>query len=214
MKNPILYVHGKGGTAKEAEHYKPLFPGHDVFGLDYKACTPWEAKEEFPAAIQKLPGPQRKMILIANSIGAYFSMCALPQEKIEKAYFISPIVDMERLIRDMMSWAKVSETELRERGVIETGFGEALSWEYLCYVRRHALNWNVPTEILYGGNDNLTSLETITAFSSAHHAGLTVMKNGEHWFHTDEQMTFLDNWICRYFPRPDCGMRSAAGERT
>jgi len=21
------------------------------------------------------------------------------------------------------------------------------------------------------------------------------MKNGEHWFHTEEQMKFLDNWI-------------------
>ena len=25
---------------------------------------------------------------------------------------------------------------------------------------------------------------------------LTVMNNGEHWFHTDEQMNFLDDWIC------------------
>ena len=24
---------------------------------------------------------------------------------------------------------------------------------------------------------------------------LTVMENGEHWFHTEEQMKFLDEWI-------------------
>ncbi len=24
---------------------------------------------------------------------------------------------------------------------------------------------------------------------------LTIMKNGEHWFHTEEQMKFLDSWI-------------------
>ena len=24
---------------------------------------------------------------------------------------------------------------------------------------------------------------------------LTVMRNGEHWFHTEEQMKFLDEWI-------------------
>ena len=35
------------------------------------------------------------MILIANSIGAYFSMCALTQEIIVKAYFISHIVNIE-----------------------------------------------------------------------------------------------------------------------
>ena len=26
-------------------------------------------------------------------------------------------------------------------------------------------------------------------------ADLTIMANGEHWFHTDEQMLFLENWI-------------------
>ena len=26
-------------------------------------------------------------------------------------------------------------------------------------------------------------------------ASLTVMEDGEHWFHTDEQMRFLDGWI-------------------
>ncbi len=26
-------------------------------------------------------------------------------------------------------------------------------------------------------------------------AELTVMPNGEHWFHTEEQMQFLDRWI-------------------
>lgn len=32
MKNKtlLLYIHGKGGTAEEAEHYVPLFPDCDV----------------------------------------------------------------------------------------------------------------------------------------------------------------------------------------
>ncbi len=51
--------------------------------------------------------------------------------------------------------------------------------------------------ILYGSRDNLTSLETITAFAKAHGAELTVMEDWEHWFHTDEQMRFLDNWIIK-----------------
>ena len=29
-------------------------------------------------------------------------------------------------------------------------------------------------------------------------ATLTVMKGGEHWFHTDNQMAFLDQWIKKY----------------
>ena len=39
------------------------------------------------------------------------------------------------------------------------------------------------------------SLETITDFANKHQATLTVMEGGEHWFHTEEQMLFLDNWI-------------------
>lgn len=191
----ILYIHGKGGTAAEVEHYKPLFPDCDVVGLDYKAQTPWDAKTEFATAFAKLSMGYDHVILIANSIGAYLSMCALPQEKLEKAFFISPIVDMEKLICNMMLWANVSEDALREMGTIETAFGETLSWEYLSYVRSHPVCWTVPTEILYGGQDNLTDLETITAFAESHGASLTVMEKGEHWFHTEEQMVFLDSWI-------------------
>lgn len=193
----ILYIHGKGGTAEEAAHYEPLFPGCDVAGLAYKAETPWDAKSELPAAFQRLSVGYDRVILIANSIGAYFSMCVLPQARLEKAYFLSPIVDMEKLIARMMGWANVSENDLREKGTIETAFGETLSWEYLCYVRRHPIQWTVPTEILYGGQDNLTDRETIAAFAKTHQAGLTVWENGEHWFHTPEQMKLLDDWILR-----------------
>ncbi len=201
----ILYIHGKGGTAEEAEHYKPLFPGCHVVGLDYTADTPWDAKTEFPAAFAELSAGYGPVILIANSIGAYFSMCALPQETIAKAYFISPIVDMEKLICSMMVWANVTEDELREKGTVETTFGETLSWEYLSYVRSHPINWTVPVEILYGGQDDLTDRGTVTAFANAHNRALTIMEDGEHWFHTPEQMAFLDAWLmsCENAERKD-----------
>lgn len=54
---------------------------------------------------------------------------------------------------------------------------------------------NAPTKILYGEKDNLTSFETMKEFADKHKARLTVMKGGEHWFHTEEQMNFLDMWI-------------------
>lgn len=31
----------------EADHYKTLFAGHDVVGLNYHADNPWEAISEF-----------------------------------------------------------------------------------------------------------------------------------------------------------------------
>ena len=172
--NRVLYIHGKDGSAAECEHYKPLFPDCEVVGLDYQTFTHWETGQEIRVAVEELKTRGENIILIANSIGAYFSMNAGINGLIQKAYFISPVVDLERLN------------------------GYELTGEYLCYVRSHPIVWDVPTEILYGSNDNLTSFETMNAFAEKHHAGLTVMENGEHWFHTDEQMRFLDDWIKRY----------------
>ncbi|MDO4614655.1 MAG: alpha/beta hydrolase [Lachnospiraceae bacterium] len=191
----VLYIHGKGGSAAECEHYKPLFPDCAVFGLDYQTFTPWETGAEIRAAAEKLKTEYDNIILIANSIGAFFSMNAGIDNLIRKAYFISPIVDMEKLIGNMILWANVTEAELKAKGVIRTEFGEDLSWDYLCYVREHPIQWSVPTSILYGSSDNLTSLETVRAFAEKHGAALTVMEGGEHWFHTEEQMHFLDDWI-------------------
>ena len=195
MKELVIYVHGKGGKAEEAEHYKPLFPKSDIIGLDYKSQNPWKAKNEFSDFYDLNTKGYDSVILIANSIGAFFSMNALAKKTISKALFISPIVNMERLITDMMSWSNVTEDELCSKSEISTDFGETLSWEYLCYVRKNPIKWKIPTCILYGANDNLTSGKTLWEFASQTGATLTVMQNGEHWFHTDEQMEFLDNWI-------------------
>ena len=39
MKKLVVYVHGKGGNAQEAEHYKAMFPNCGVIGFDYKSET-------------------------------------------------------------------------------------------------------------------------------------------------------------------------------
>lgn len=195
MKRLVIYVHGKGGSAQEAEHYRPLFAQSDVIGFDYHAQNPQEAKSEFSDFYDLHTREYDSVILIANSIGAYFSMCALPEKKISAAFFISPIVDMEKLIADMMRWANVTEKELQRKKEIPTAFGETLYWDDLCYVRAHSIRWSIPTRILYGAKDHLTSMETVTEFADRIGAELTVMEDGEHWFHTDEQMRFLDAWI-------------------
>ena len=100
--NAILYIHGKGGRAVESEHYKPLFPDCEVIGLDYKTFTPWETGKEIRIAVEELKSRFKNVILIANSIGAFFSMNAGIDKMIQKAFFISPIVNMEKLITDMM----------------------------------------------------------------------------------------------------------------
>lgn len=190
-----MYVHGKGGSADEANRYITIFNGYDVFGSDYKACTPWETKEEILSEYETLRKKYDTVLIVANSIGAYFSMNALSEKDVERAFFISPIVDMEKLISDMMKWADVTEKELCEQQEIETSFGETLSWKYLCYVRNNPIAWKTPTNILYAENDSFTSLETISQFAKKTNSPLKIMKNGEHWFHTEEQLEFLDSWL-------------------
>ena len=179
----LIYIHGQYGSPDEAEHYRLLFPGCEVIGFDYKAQTPWEAEREFGEYFDGLgctdsgndePTDGCGCIgIIANSIGAFYAMCALSGRDIAAAYFISPIVDLERIE------------------------GLTLDEEHLRYVRQHPIDWRVPTHILYGENDNLTSLATISDFARRTGASLEVMPGGEHWFHTPQQMAFLDGWIQR-----------------
>ena len=154
MKDLIVYVHGKGGSAGEAAYYKTLFPNREVIGFDYRSQTPWEAKKEFLAFFSEQRSRCEHLTLVANSIGAFFGISSLDETLVDRAYLISPIVDMEKLICNMMQWSGVTEQELA-----------------------------------------LTSIETVSAFAKQHHAGLTVMPGGEHWFHTEAQMQFLDRWL-------------------
>ena len=195
MKDLVLYIHGKGGNAAESGHYKPLFPGCEVLGLDYRSELPGEAGREIWEAVRELKSRYDGISLIANSIGAYFCMRAGIDGLLQRAFFISPIVDLEALILEMMARARVTETRLKAAGLIKTDFGEELSWDYLCDVRAHPLRWQVPTEILWGSQDKLTPYERVAAFAGEHKARLTVMEGGEHWFHTQAQMRFLDEWI-------------------
>ena len=195
MKNVIIYIHGKGGCAEEAGFYRRLFPSCAVIGFDYKSETPWEAVKEFRRFFKASAKKYEAVSLIANSIGAYYAMAALEGQPIEKAYFISPVVDMEALITGMLAAEGVTEAELQARQEIPTAYGEVLSWAYLSWVREHPLSWHVPTRIAYGSRDHLQTLETVRAFAEKTGAELTVMEGAEHWFHTEEQLQLLADWL-------------------
>lgn len=70
MKKGIIYIHGKGGTAKEAEHYKPLFADADIIGFDYKAQTPWEAEGNL-RIFDSVSEKYGTVSVIGNSIGHF-----------------------------------------------------------------------------------------------------------------------------------------------
>ncbi len=103
---------------------------------------------------------------------------------------------MKRLILKMMSWANISEEQLKKELIISTTFGQTLSWEYWEYASSHPITkWEVPTKILYGENDNLIDRDEVENFAQKFHCGLEVMGNGEHWFHSAEQIEVMKKWV-------------------
>lgn len=201
----VFYVHGMGGSAGEAEHHKPLFGGRDVIGVEYSGGTPREAAGEILDAVKKEREKYDGAALIANSIGAYFSLYASLDRLVDRAYFISPVTDMESVIKGMMERAGVTEERLKAEKLIPVDGGPALSWEYLSQVRAKPVVWNVPTRILCGENDGLIPLDQVKRFAESCGARITVMEGGEHWFHTPVQMSFLDEWIINCFKEKSNG---------
>ena len=207
-ENLFLYIHGKMGCKEEAARFAEIvcpkgyqvlsidLPGHGERTGEMERFVPWEVVPELQAVYEFSQQRWKKISLYANSIGAYFSLLAFREAKPEKSLFVSPILDMEKLIRDMMGWAGVTQEQLQQAGEIPTAFGETLSWKYLAYAAEHRITkWDSPTAILYAGQDHLTARITVDDFAQRFGCTVTVMENGEHWFHTEEQLAVLDAWL-------------------
>ena len=66
----------------------------------------------------------------------------------------------------------------------------------LTYAAEHRITkWDSPAAILYAGQDHLTVRETVDSFARRFGCTVTVMENGEHWFHTEQQPALLDTWL-------------------
>lgn len=73
--------------------------------------------------------------LRANSIGTWFAMQGLDSLEFERCLFVSPVLNMEKLIQNMMLWAGVSEERLKGDSLTPTDFRETLSRKYYEYVK-------------------------------------------------------------------------------
>ena len=204
----FLYIHGKMGCKEEAGRFAEIvcqkgyqvlsidLPGHGERAQEMERFVPWEAVPELRTVYDYSKEHWKSVSLYANSIGAYFSLLAFREDKIEKSLFVSPVLDMEKLIGNMMGWAGVTREQLQEAGEIPTAFGETLSWNYLTYASEHRIKkWDSPTAILYAGQDHLTARKTVDSFAQRFGCAVTVMENGKHWFHTEKQMAVLDAWL-------------------
>ncbi len=134
--------------------------------------------------------------MFAVSIGAYFSLLACRDRNISHAWFLSPVVDMERLTRDMMNWFHISEARLEAEGAVSTPMGQTIYWDDYCYIRRHPVDcWPFPTDILRGAEDALVAEETVAAFTERFSCRLRTIEGAEHWFHTQPDLAALSMWL-------------------
>ena len=191
----VVYIHGMHGSIKEAKDFIDL-PNYDVIGIDYPNGQPWDVGQAVKKEFESIIKPYNEVIVVANSIGCLYAYECLSSFNIKQAFFISPVASMFEVIKGMMKMNNISLEELKEKKHIQIQGGVLLSYDYYMYFSNYKDNWKVPTEILYGTEDKLISLKSVTDFLTAHpNASLTIKEGAGHHFHSEEEKAFIKNWI-------------------
>ena len=175
-KNVFLYVHGLHGRKEEALAFAEVAvpKGYQVLGIDLPVeRKPWEVMPLLNEVRDYLYENWKNVSVRANSIGSWFSLLSFQNKKVDQAMLVSPILDMKKYIELMPH---------REDDYYE--------W----VVNKPITHWDTPTFILRPEVDLIVSKETGRDFISQHQCQVTIMPNGEHWFHTPEQLAFLKAW--------------------
>lgn len=203
-----VHVHGKMSRKEYAESFAAIAEtkGYQTLSFDLpehgertdsKRCDVWDGVSDLRTISDYAFANWERVSLYACSIGAYFSLNAYNTMPFEKALFQSPIVDTERLVKNMMLWSGVTESELESKKEIPSPV-DTLRWDYYQYIISHPITqWNIPTAILYGGKDNLQPEESVRAFAEKFGCSLTVSENSEHPFMAQSDAPIVENWLCR-----------------
>lgn len=172
----FLFVHGLHGRKEEALAFAEVVvpKGYQVLGIDMSVeHKPWEVLPLLKDIRDYLFEKWKNVSIRANSIGSWFALLAFQNMKVEQAMLVSPILDMKKFIELMPQ---------REDDYYE--------W----VVSNPITRWNAPTYILRPAVDLIVIEEVGRDFISQHQCQVTIMPNGEHWFHTPEQLAFLKAW--------------------
>ncbi len=200
-----LFVHGKMSSKEAAENFANIaeqkgyqtisfdLPQHGERIYESDRCDIWNGVRDLSVVGDYVFENWKEVSLFGCSVGAYFSLNVYNTYDIKKCLFQSPVLDMEYLIKQMMTWFDVSEELLEREQEVDTPI-DILSWEYYQYVLEHPVEkWSVPTSILYGGKDNLQSLEVVKNFMDRFSCRLTVAEDSEHSFIGDEDI--VEEWL-------------------
>ncbi|MCI5873199.1 MAG: alpha/beta hydrolase [Clostridiales bacterium] len=202
-----LCVHGKMSSKESAETVAKIAEekGYQAISFDLPRhgervdedarCDIWNGMHDLSIIADYVWENWKEVSLYACSLGAYFSLNTYGNRNIRKCLFQSPIVDMEYLIWQMMRWFDVSEERLSREKEIDTPI-DTMTWDYYQYVKAHPIQeWDIPTCVLFGGKDNLQSLEVIKKFADKFHCSLTVAENSEHPFMGEGDAQIVNRWL-------------------
>lgn len=211
-KSDKLFVVVHGNMSNKADDLIVVFAeeataiGYQVLSFDLPehgdrkeeayACKVQNCVKDLKTIMNYAQALSDNISLFACSMGAYFSLLTYNHEPLKQCLFLSPVVNMKRIIDNMMTWFSISENRLETEKEISTPIGQTLYWDYYCYVKEHPIaQWNIQTSILYGSEDNLCKFEEVSMFAKRFQCNLQVMERGEHYFHTEEQLQFFRQWL-------------------
>ena len=171
-------------------------PEHGARREEAALCKPPVCVRDLSAVLDYAEARWDHVGLFAVSMGAYFSLLTCGDRRVERAWFLSPVVDMGALINNMMTWFDVSPERLKREQAISTPMGQTLYWDYYCYVQEHPVRrWPISTEILTGGRDTLCDPAVTSAFADRFSCRLQTAETAEHWFHTESDLSALERWL-------------------
>ena len=203
--DPLLRVVGQSGLlrAEGDDHVgadgdgaeDPELGGLD--GLHGAGGGQYEMKDIIRNKFSELIKPYDEVVVIANSIGAFYTYEYLYDFNIKQAFFISPVANMFQIIFNLMINNGITRERLKEERFIRIDSKTTLSYEFYQYLsdNLHNQNFKVPTEVLYGSKDELVYIEDINNFIMDHDARLTIKKGSKHYFHSEEEKEFIKHWI-------------------
>jgi esterase/lipase len=163
------------------------------YACDVKNCV-----DDLNAIMGFAESISENISIFACSMGAYFALLAYKDNPLKRCVFLSPVVNMEMIIRNMMRSFDVTEDRLKTEKKIVTPAG-TLSWDYYFYVKSNPIEvWDKPTLIICGSNDDVCGLDAISKFSDQFNCNLMVLESGGHYFHTPEELQFFRDGLKKY----------------
>lgn len=172
----FLFVHGQGGNKEEAILFAEIAvpKGYQVIGIDLPVMDqPWEVLAMLNVVKEYLYLNYDSVCIRANSIGAWFSLLVFQDTVIDQALFVSPILNMRVFIEGMQEKDDA----------------------YYDWVIKHPIKqWSADTFILRPKIDLVVNDKVYDSFLNKFECQVHEVENGEHWFHTSEQLFAMKQW--------------------